>query len=309
MQKIVPHLWFDKEAKEAAAFYASIFPESGIGKTAVLRNTPSGDCDLVSFQLWNQDFMAISAGPYFQFNPSVSFIVNFDPLFFGSSATAADDAKAKLQAVWDKLSEGGQALMPLGEYPFSKYYGWVQDKYGLSWQLILTDPKGEPRPSIMPALMFVGDNYGKAEEAINFYISTFKNTKLGAIHRYAKGDEYGKEGTVMFADYMLEHSWFAAMDSAGEHKFEFNEAVSFMVNCTDQAELDFYWDKLSAVPEAEQCGWIKDRYGLSWQITSAEIDEMLYKGTQEQADRVTKAFMPMKKLNLRKIKEAYEGVS
>ena len=119
----------------------------------------------------------------------------------------------------------------------------------------------------------------------------------------------GKEGTVMFADYMLENNCFAAMDSPGEHKFNFNEAVSFIVNCADQEELDDYWHKLSAVPQAEQCGWIKDKYGLSWQITSAEIDEMLYKGTQEQADRVTKAFMPMKKLNLRKIKEAYEGVS
>ena len=308
MQKIIPHLWFDKEAKEAAAFYTSIFPESAIGKTAVLRNTPSGDCDMVSFKLWNQDFMAISAGPYFKFNPSVSFIVNFDPLFFGSSEASSKEAKEKMDMVWNKLSEGGQALMPLGEYPFSKHYGWVQDKYGLSWQLMLTDPAGEPRPPIIPALMFIGGNYGKAEEAINYYLSAFKNSKLGAIHRYGKGDEMAKEGTVMFADYMLENNWFAAMDSPGQHKFSFNEAVSFIVNCTDQDELDNYWQKLSAVPQAEQCGWIKDKYGLSWQITSAEIDEMLYNGTQEQADRVTKAFMPMKKLNLKVIKEAYKGV-
>jgi predicted 3-demethylubiquinone-9 3-methyltransferase (glyoxalase superfamily) len=309
MQKIIPHLWFDKEAKEASAFYTSVFPESKMGKTATIRNTPSGDCDMVSFKLWNQDFMAISAGPYFKFNPSVSFIVNFDPLLFGASATSNNKAREKLNMVWNKLSEGGKALTPLGEYPFSKHYGWVQDKYGLSWQLILTDPEGEPRPPIVPALMFVGDNYGRAEEAIKFYLSAFKDTKLDAIHRYGKADEMGKEGTVMFADYMLEHTWFAAMDSAGEHKFNFNEAVSFIVNCADQEEIDFYWDKLSAVPEAEQCGWIKDRYGLSWQISSAEIDEMLYKGTQEQADRVTQAFLPMKKLNIRKIKEAYEHVS
>lgn len=307
MQKIIPHLWFDKEAKEATAFYTSIFPESKISNTATIRNTPSGDCDMVSFTLWNQEFMAISAGPYFKFNPSVSFIVNFDPLSFDSSAES-NKARAALDMVWNKLSEGGKALMPLGEYPFSKHYGWVQDKYGLSWQLILTNPEGEPRPPILPALMFVGDNYGKAEEAIKFYLSVFKDTKLGAIHHHGKGENMGKEGSVMFADYMLENAWFAVMDSAGEHKFNFNEAVSFIVNCVDQEDIDYYWQKLSAVPAAEQCGWIKDKYGLSWQITSAEIDQMLFKGTQEQADRVTQAFMPMKKLDIRKIKEAYDSV-
>ena len=150
----------------------------------------------------------------------------------------------------------------------------------------------------------------QAEEAARFYTAIFRNSKILNISYYGEAgqDIHGQApGTVMTVSFELEGHAFTALN--GGPIFKFNEAVSFMVNCTDQAELDFYWDKLSAVPEAEQCGWIKDRYGLSWQITSAEIDEMLYKGTQEQADRVTKAFMPMKKLNLRKIKEAYEGVS
>lgn len=297
MQKIIPHLWFDKEAKEAATFYTSVFPRSKVTHTTVLHNTPSGDADVVSFELWDQKFMAISAGPIFKFNPSVSFIVNFDPLLFGSSE---DKAREELDRAWNKLSEGGMALMPLGEYPFSKHYGWLQDKYGLSWQLMLTDPKGEPRPAIIPSMMFANKKFGKAEEAINFYLSVFKNAKPGAIHKVP-------EGTVMFADFMLEDSWFAAIDAAGEHKFDFNEAISFLVNCADQSEIDYYWQKLSAVPEAEQCGWLKDQYGLSWQITSADMQEMMTKGTQEQIDRVTKAFMPMKKLDVQKLKEAYEG--
>ncbi|MGK6350668.1 VOC family protein [Parapedobacter sp. DT-150] len=306
MQKIVPHLWFDKEAKEAAEFYTSLFPDSRITHTTLLRSTPSGDSDVVSFELWKQEFMAISAGPVFKFNPSVSFMVNFDPLFFGSSSTRDQDARDKLDMVWDKLSDGGTVLMPIDEYPFSKRYGWLTDKYGLSWQLILTDPEGEPRPSIMPSLMFVGSKCGKAEEAINFYLSVFKNSKLGGMYRYGKAQEPNKEGTIMFADFMLEDYWLTAMDSAQEHGFDFNEAVSFMVNCTDQPEIDDYWQKLSAVPEAEQCGWIKDKYGLSWQITPTEMGQMMRNGTPEQIDRIVQAFMPMKKLDISKLKEAYE---
>ena len=134
-------------------------------------------------------------------------------------------------------SEGGTVLMPLDKYPFSEKYGWIQDKYGLSWQLILTNPEGEERPAIVPSLLFVGDKCGNAEEAINFYLSVFKNAKQGHIVRYPKGMEPDKEGTIMFSDFMLENQWFTAMDSAHEHKFSFNEAVSFMVYATHKRRL------------------------------------------------------------------------
>lgn len=140
-QKIVPHLWFDKEAREAADFYSSVFPNSGITSTNTLHNTPSGDCDVVSLTVFGQPFMAISAGPLFKFNPSISFMVNFDP-------SQDADAKTRIDAVWAKLAEGGKVLMPIDRYPFSERYGWVEDKYGLSWQLILTNPEGEERPLI-----------------------------------------------------------------------------------------------------------------------------------------------------------------
>jgi predicted 3-demethylubiquinone-9 3-methyltransferase (glyoxalase superfamily) len=304
MQKIIPHLWYDKEAVEAAKFYTSVFPDSKITSTSVLRNTPSGDCDIVGFELWNHKFMSISAGPYFKFTPAISFIVNFDPLFFGSSDKAA---REKIDEIWGKLIDGGKALMEIGEYPFSKRYGWVMDKYGLSWQLMLTDAAGEQRPPIIPSLLFVGNKCGKAEEAINFYLSVFKNAQAGSLHRYPAGMEPDKEGTVMFADFTLEDSWFAAMDSAHKHNFDFNEAVSLLVNCNDQAEIDYYWQKLSAVPEAEQCGWLKDKYGVSWQINPNVMDEMFAKGSQEQIDRVTQAFLPMKKMDIATLKKAYEG--
>jgi len=300
MQKITPHLWFDKEAREAANFYTSLFPGSNVTNSTTLHDTPSGDSDIVSFELSGQSFMAISAGPLFKFNPSVSFFVNFDP-------SRDKDARNNLDTLWERLSQGGTALMPLDKYPFSERYGWVQDKYGLSWQLILTDPEGEERPFIVPSLMFVGDVTGRAEEAINHYLSVFKNSKMGTIIRYGAEQEPDKEGTVMFADFMLEGQWFAAMDSAQEHNFAFNEAISFLVDCDSQEEIDYYWERLSADPEAEQCGWLKDKFGLSWQISSTALQEMLTKGTREQIDRVTQAFLPMKKLDVAELQTAYQG--
>ncbi|HYI77742.1 MAG TPA: VOC family protein [Chryseolinea sp.] len=307
MKKITPHLWFDTEAKEASEFYTSVFPDSRILKTTVLHDTPSGDCDVVSFELWGHKFMSISAGPLFEFNPSVSFMVNFDPLLFKKSSSPEKEARKQLDLAWEKLSEGGKVLMPIDKYPFSERYGWIQDKYGLSWQLILTKPGSDPRPSIMPSILFVNDNVGRAEEAIKFYLSVFKNSKMCELHRYGPNQEPDKEGTVMFADFILENSWFTAMDSAHEHKFNFNEAVSFMVSCNTQKEIDYYWGKLSAIPEAEQCGWLKDKFGLSWQIVPAEMDQMMNDKDPGRVARVTEAFLQMKKFDLAELERAYEG--
>jgi len=283
MQKIVPHLWFDREAKEAAEFYTSIFPESEIVNASVIRDTPSGDCDVMTFKLWGHKFMSISAGPLFKFNPTLSFIVNFDPLFFKGSSSPEDEARKRLDFAWEKLSEGGTVLMPLDQYPFSPRYGWIQDKYGLSWQLILTDPEGEPRPSIMPSLLFVGNNLGHAEEAVQFYLSVFKNAKMGSLYRYGAGQEPDKPDAVMFSDFVIEDQWFSAMDSARVENAAFNESVSFMVYCKDQKEIDYYWEKLSAFPESEQCGWLKDKFGLSWQIVPVVMDEMMNDANPERS--------------------------
>lgn len=299
-QRIVPHLWYDKEAKEAAEFYASIFPDSEVTNVTTLHDTPSGDSDVVSFTLMGQPFMAISAGPLFTFNPSVSFIVNFDP-------SHDKNARENLDALWNRFAEGGTPLMPLDTYPFSQRYGWIQDKYGLSWQLILSDPEGDPRPNIVPALLFVGDQCGNAEAAISFYLSVFEDAKKGIVARYDAGQEPNQEGTIMFADYKLLDTWFSAMDSALEHDFAFNEAISFMVHCDTQEEINHYWEKLSAVPEAEQCGWLKDKYGLSWQIVPTVLEEMMAAGTQEQIDRVTQAFLPMKKFDIAALQTAFSG--
>ncbi len=299
-QKIVPHLWYDTEAAEAARFYCSVFPNSRVTNIATLHDTPSGDTQYVSFEIQGFAFHAISAGPYFQFNPSISFVVNFDP-------SQDPAARKRIDDVWNRLMEGGTALMPIDSYPFSERYGWVQDRYGLSWQLIFTNPEGDDRPMIIPSMLFVGDVCGKAEEASDYYLSVFRETKRGAIARYPAGMEPDREGTIMFTDFQLEGTWFAAMDSAREHGYRFNEAVSFMVNCDNQDEIDFYWGRLSAVPEAEQCGWLADRYGVSWQITSTVLGEMLQDPDHDKVARVTHAFLAMKKFDLAALHRAYNG--
>src|ERR1700756_419521 len=261
MQTITPHLWFDKEAKEAAEFYTSILKNSKIKNTDTLHNTPSGTVDLLTIQLLGQEFRLINAGPLFKFTPAVSFLV-------------ACHTKEEVDALWKGLSKGGSALMELGEYPFSERYGWTQDRYGLSWQVMLmADPKIEQR--ITPTFMFVGKQCGRAEEAINFYSSVFHNAKVHHILRYGKDDKPDKEGTVKHAGISLEGQSFAVMDSARAHNFTFNEAISFMVGCDTQEEIDYFWSKLSAEPNAEQCGWLKDKFGLSWQIVPRVMDEML----------------------------------
>lgn len=300
MQKIVPHLWFDTQAKEAAAFYCRAFPGSKVLSSSVLKGTPSGDCDIVTFNLSGHDFMAISAGPFFKINPSVSFILNFDP-------STDKQAETHLNELWNKLNEGGTALMPLRAYPFSKRYGWVQDRFGVSWQLMLTNPKGEPRPFITPSLLFANANQNRAEDAIRFYVETFRNARMGSLVRYPQATGPAQKDSVMFSDFMLENQWFAAMDSGTEQPFVFNEGISLLINCDTQEEIDYYWERLSAVPQAEQCGWLKDKFGVAWQVTPTRLNAMLAAGMPERTERVTKAFLQMKKFDIAKLEAAFRG--
>ncbi len=299
MKKIIPHLWFDKEAKEAAEFYTSLIPNSKITHISTLHNTPSGDCDIVSFELAGQTFMSISAGPLFKFNPSISFQIR--------CKTAEE-----VDALWNTLSVGGKVLMELGEYPFSKRYGWLEDKYGLSWQI--SHAGDQPfTQTIIPSLMYVGPVAGCTEEAITLYTEMFSAinkelpSKINMMMRWGKGMEPEKEGSIQYASFNLLGQEFGAMDSANEHKFNFTEALSLIIPCDNQEEIDYFWSKLSADPTAEQCGWLKDKFGVSWQVWPTIIGEMMKTGTQEQIDQLTQAFLPMKKYDIAALKKAFEG--
>ncbi len=293
MQKITPHLWFDKEAKDAAEFYTSIFRDSKIKNVTTIHNTPSGDSDIVTFNLARQEFMAISAGPLFKFNPSISFFV-----------TCA--SKGEVDTLWKKLSQDGNIMMEIGEYPFSELYGWTEDRYGLSWQIGYMG-EDEIQQKITPTLMFTDGVYGKALEAIRFYASLFSNSKINNTVYYSSEEEPDKEGTVKYTSFTLEGQIFAAMDSARVHDAPFNEAISLLVRCKTQEEIDYFWDKLSAVPDAEACGWLKDKYGLSWQIVPVIMDEMMTSKDPQKIARVTDAFLKMKKFDIEELKRAYAG--
>ncbi|MDD5083528.1 MAG: VOC family protein [Candidatus Moranbacteria bacterium] len=291
-RKIVPHLWFDTEAKEAAAFYTSLFEDSRIENITTITDTPSGNCDIVSFKLSGQDFMAISAGPVFKLNPSISLFVVFD-------------TEADIEAAWNKLIDGGKALMAYDTYPWAKKYGWLQDRYGLSWQLSWSDYH-KMKQKITPSLMFTGAVAGKAKEAIDMYTGIFPDSNIEVTVPYEESDD-DTPGFIKHSRFTLNRQGFIAMDSSLQHGFGFNEALSLMVNCDTQEEIDYYWEKLSAVPEAEQCGWLKDAYGVSWQIVPSSMNEMMHSGDAEKTVRVTQAFLKMKKFDIAKLEEAARG--
>jgi predicted 3-demethylubiquinone-9 3-methyltransferase (glyoxalase superfamily) len=299
MQKITPFLWFDKNAEEAISFYTSVFPDSHL---ASLARYPDRELDIpgggipgkimnATFTLNGLRFMALDGGPSFAFNPSVSFFVN---------ATSKD----RVDSLWAQLSDGGQALMQLGEYPFSRWYGWIQDRYGLTWQLILTE--GPVEQEIVPSLMFTGPQSGRAEEAIGFYVGLFDDSAVGEISRYGP-DQVTEEGNVAHGRFSLAGQQFVAMDSGLDHDFTFNEAISLYVECDDQQEVDYFWRQLSSVPDAEQCGWLKDPFGVSWQIIPRQLGELMGDPDPEKAGRVVDAMLKMKKIDVAGLQQAYDG--
>jgi len=293
MQRIIPHLWYDKEALEAAKWYVSLFEDSEITGTATIPDTPSGDAESVAFRLAGLRMMAISAGPFFKFNPSISLMVS----------CAAMEEVDRLYAA---LSQGGMDLMPLDEYPFSKRYAWVQDRYGLSWQLMYAENMVGSH-MIRPSMLFAGEVCGKAEEAIDFYVGIMDDSLKGFVNYYAEGEAADERASINYAEAKIRGTDIVAMDHGFGGEFTFNEAFSLVVPCDTQQEIDRLWEALTFVPEAEQCGWLKDRFGVSWQITPAIMDDIMMNGTAEQISRVTKAFLKMKKFDLAGIERAFRG--
>lgn len=292
MQKIVPHLWFDKQANEAATFYMSLFEGSILKNRTILHDTPSGTAEMITMELAGQEFMLLSGGPYFKFTPAVSFLI-------------ACETVAEVERLWSKLIENGEVLMPLGTYPFSEKYGWVADQYGLSWQVMYMGDF-DVKQKITPTFMFVGKQYGNAKEAVQLYTSLYKDSAIEETLRYDENVGPNKPGTIKRMAFTLNNQHFAAMDSAYEHDFSFTEAISFIVKCDTQEEIDYYWDKLSAVPAAEQCGWLKDQYGISWQIVPSMMDKMMNTNDPKKIAQVTKAFLKMKKFDIAELIKAFE---
>lgn len=275
---IYPCLWFDAKAKEAAAFYCSVFAGSKIKSESDM---------VVMFESAGQIFMCLNGGPEFNINPSVSFYV-------------ICETEEEINKTWNALVKGGSALMLLDKYPWSEKYGWVQDRFGVSWQLSLGNVK-EAGQKFTPLLMFTGNQAGKAEKAIKFYTDVFKESAIENIARYIKG-ENDVEGTIKHSRFRLGRDMFMAMDSSFPHKFGFNEGISFVVTCETQKEIDYYWNRLTEGGEESQCGWLKDQFGVSWQIIPSILGKLMSDPSKSQ--RVINAFLQMKKFDIEKLVNA-----
>lgn len=277
-QPLYPCLWFDGQAQEAAAFYCNLFRGSRI--TAA---TPM----VAKFELCGQPFMALNGGAAFQVNPSISFFV------------ICETAK-ETQLLWDRLLAEGSVLMPMGKYDWSEQYGWLQDRYGVSWQIARGD-QAEVGQAITPSLLFTGAQHGRAEAALHFYTSLFAPATVDGILKYGPGQEE-PAGTVQHAQFRINGYTLMVMDSQQAHRFAFNEAISFVLECKDQAEIDRYWSLLTEGGEEGRCGWLKDRFGVSWQVIPEVLGTLM--GDPVRAQRVAQAFMQMKKMDIEVLEKA-----
>ena len=295
-QKIIPFLWFDTQAEEAANFYTSIFNDSRIkaithygAEGAAVSDREEGSVMTVGFIIEGQEFAAINGGPVFELSPAISLFVNCEN-------------EQELVSLWEKLSEGGAVLMELNKYPFNDKFGWLKDKFGVTWQFMVSTGMQK----ITPFLMFTGRQYGKAEEAMKLYLSLFEDSGIIHIEHYgAAEDEH--EGTVKYARFSLNEQEFMTTDSNTGHEFTFTPALSLVVKCETQEEIDHLWHQLTegADVNAQQCGWLKDKYGVSWQIVPEMLDEMINDPDTARSQRVMKALLPMKKLDIKTLNEAY----
>ena len=290
MQKINPCLWFDNEALEAAKFYSSVFENSKIGRimhygasSAEASGQEEGSILTVEFELEGQRIIGLNGGPAFDFTPALSFFV------WCESEEEIDD-------LWKKLSKCGVVRMELKKYPWSEKYGWTADSYGVEWQLMLQKHKQK----IAPAFLFVQELYGKGEEAVNFYTSIFEGSKIESLIL----DEEGK--FILHSIFTLAGQSFVLMEGKEQHDYNFTSAFSLIVNCKDQKEVDQYWDKLSAGGSTEQCGWIKDKYGVSWQIVPTALVDMLNDPDPIKSEKVMSALLEMKKFDVDSLRRAYE---
>lgn len=275
---IFPCLWFDGQAKAAADFYCSVFSNSKI-----TTETPM----VVNFEIEGKKIMGLNGGPMFKINPSISLFVTCQ-------------SNEEIEGIWNKLMVGGKAMMPLDTYPWSEKYGWVADRFGMTWQLMIGELPFDGQ-KIIPSFLFVGEQYGKAQQAIQSYTAIFPNSQTRILNIYEAGEPQ-PEGNLKFGQFSLGQNLFAAMDGFGSHDFQFNEGVSLVVECETQKEIDYYWEHLLKGGQESMCGWLKDQFGVSWQIVPKIIGSLIT--NPEKGPRVMQAVLKMKKLDIETLMNA-----
>lgn len=289
MQTIIPHLWFDREALEAAQLYISLFPDSHMDWTHDLTDTPSGDAVLVQFQLANLTLAAISAGPYFKLNESTSLMVHFKN-------------KDELDLIFETLSEAGRVLMPLGEYPFNSYYVWFEDQFGLSWQFFYS-PENSRAVQLEICLLFSQEQVGQARSFLEKAQAVFPNSQIGTVNHYQENEKQEAKALINYGELLLNQQRLVVMDHGFGGENSFNEAFSLRVYTDSQEETQRLYQQLSHVPESEQCGWVKDEFGISWQIVPRPLMDAYQILSKEEMKPVHDAILTMKRLNYDEITE------
>jgi len=276
---ITPCLWYNNQAKEAAALYYSAFKNSKITSQSPI---------VTEIELSSQTFILLDGGPIYKPNPSISFYY------------ICEDEQ-ELDQAWTALSKEGNIMMPLGKYPWSEKYGWIADKFGISWQLAL-GKISEVGQKITPSLLFTKAQYGRADEAIKLYTTIFKNSSVAGILRFDANEAPEQQGKVKHAQINLDGNVLMLMESAAAHDFEFTEGISLTVYCDTQDEIDYYWDRFTEKGEESMCGWLRDQFGVSWQITPSVLAELMK--DPEKANKAMQAFMPMRKMDIEQIVKA-----
>ena len=278
-ENITPCLWFNGQGKEAAALYCSVFTNAKIASQSPI---------VTEIDVAGQGIILLDGGAMFTPNASISFYY-------------ICETEQELDRIWKAFSKGGEVMMPLDKYPWAEKYGWISDAYGISWQLAL-GKISDVGQRITPFLLFTGKQYGRADEAIAHYSSIFKNVSVDGILRYGDDELPDVKGKVKHAQLSLNGEKFMVMESAHAHKFTFTEGVSLTIHCETQEEVDYYWEKLTESGQESMCGWLKDKFGVSWQIIPRMLSKLM--SDPAKASKVAKAFMSMRKINIEQIVHA-----
>lgn len=278
-ENITPCLWYNGQAQEAAALYCSVFANAKITAQSPI---------VTSIDVSGHSFTLLDGGPKYKPNPSISFFY-------------ICEKEDELNKIWDAFSKEGTVLMPLDKYPWSEKYGWINDKFGISWQIAL-GKLSDVGQKITPCLLFTNKQYGRADEALARYSSIFKNVTIDGILRYGANESPDQEGKVKHAQFSLNDQKFMMMESAASHNFTFSEGISLTIHCETQKEIDHYWDKLTESGTESMCGWLKDQFGVSWQIVPTILDKIM--NDPIKAGKAAQAFMSMRKLNIEQIVQA-----
>ncbi|WP_413480357.1 VOC family protein [Carnobacterium maltaromaticum] len=284
--KFAPCLWVDNQVEEMTELYTKVFENGKPLKTLYFLEDAHGkigDILTQSVQLANQEFILLNGGPEFKATASISYMVTCT-------------SETQLQVLWQELSEGGKLLMNLAIYPGVGQFGWLEDRFGISWQFSLDQSSSSQK--ITPCFMFSGEQYGNASRALAEWIEVFQSGEI--LEHYSNEDS-----TTKLAKFTLHQQEFMAMDSAVDHDFTFSLANSFYVYCENQKEIDRLWTAITSKGTEMPCGWMGDRFGVAWQTVTRDMDTMLDRKNLTKALAVTQAVYGMMKIDSEELRRIY----